>query len=260
MTIPRYFLFIAVFLFLFLPASAFEDTFQYYPSGDYNNTWYTAEDGANDIYHDIFTYGGTYSRCFRLGLDNDGAAGEYVQLWHYTPSASNYWSVNSRYLYAWSAGSNWATIKLNTYFYDEDGYLLFSHGYVTQNFAVQTWPNLGSGGHWEYLRDSGSNLVSLRIDGVNYGVVGSASKPMAYISFRIDEGEVPAGGSSPPSLMYIDDVTNGNGIVGIGTESTTHSVTEAFGTDTNISFGLDTFPLASFTTSEYKVDINIRFI
>ena len=253
MTILRYFLFIA--LFLFSSASAFEDTFQYYPSGDYSDEWFTDEAGANDIYHDIFTSGGTYSRCFRLGLDNDPAAGEYVQLWHSTSSISNYWSVNFRYLYTPMTypTDTHSLLKLNVYFYDEDGSQLFYHSFFGSQPGSMTLPFYGTSGLFEYLRDTSSNQVTLRVDGVDQGVVGSASKPMAYISFRIDQNK--AASYSEPAWMYIDDITSGGNIVGVGTESTTHTVTEAYGEDTNISFSFNTFPLSSFTASEYKVDI-----
>ncbi|NOR85910.1 hypothetical protein GQ473_07400 [archaeon] len=255
MTILRYFLFIAVLLFLFLPASAFEDTFQYYPSGDYSEEWFTDESGANDIYHDIITNGGTYSRCFRLGLDNDAASGEYVQLWHRTPSISNYWSVNFRYLHTPRTfpSNAYSILKLNVYFYDEDGYQLFYHSFLGSNPTYPNHPMYGTSGLFEYLRDTSSDQVTLRVDGVDKGVVGSASKPMAYISFRIDQNSGDS--QSIPGWMYIDDVTSGGNIVGIGTESTTHTVTEAYNDDTNISFGINTFPLASYQASEYEVDI-----
>lgn len=260
MTILRYFLFIAVFLFLFSSASAFEDTFQYYPGGDYSSEWYTDEfvtaGHGLDVYHDIITYGGTYSRCFRIGLDNDPWGGtEFVQLWHYDPHASNYWSVNFRYLHTYSSPSgDEEQMKLNVYFYDKDGYQLFYHSFITSDTLQQNAPNYGSSGWFEYLRDSGSNQVTLRVNGVDKGVVGTASKQMAYISFRIDHGYV-ATSDLNPSWMYIDGVTSGGNIVGFGSESTTHTVTEAYGQDTNISFGINTFPLASYTASEYKVDI-----
>ncbi|NOR84577.1 hypothetical protein GQ473_00520, partial [archaeon] len=232
MTILRYFLFIAVLLFLVLPVSAFEDTFQDYPSGDYSDEWYTDEyvtpGHGLDVYHDIFTNGGTYSRCFRIGVDNDPwSSSEFVQLWHYTPSVSNYWAANFRYLHTYSnAAGDKEQQKLNVYFYDIDGYQLFYHSFITSNTTFQYAPNYGSSGLFEWLRDSGSNQVTLRVNGVDQGVVGSASKQMAYISFRIDHGYV-ATGDDQTSWMYIDDVTSGGNIVGIGTESTTHTVTEA---------------------------------
>lgn len=247
-------LFITTILFLVHPVLAFEDTFQYYVSGDYSEEWVTDESGGYDIYHDIITYGETYSRCFRIGLDNDpDGPGEHIQAYHYTPAPSNYWAVNFRYLYTWTSGS-YEAMKLNVYFYDINGIELFHHSFITNNPPVQSVPNYGSSGLFEYLRDSGSNQVSLRVNSVDQGVVGTATDQMAYISFRIDAGFI---GSSQknPSWMYIDDVTSDGNIVAFGTESTTHTVTEAHGDDTNISFSLNTYPFAEFTASEYEVDI-----
>lgn len=260
MTKHRLLLFLIISMCFFVSCvSAFEDTFQYYVGGDYSEEWFTDEyvtaGHGLDVYHNIQTYGGTYSRVFRLGLDQDpwGGGSEFVQVWHYTPAPSNYWAVNFRYLHTWTTGT-YLFQKLNVYFYDENGVELFNHSFVSVDATNQNWPNLGTSGYFEYLRDSSSNQVTLRIDGVDYGVIGTATDQMAYISFRIDHGQ-GGSGLSDPSYMYFDDVTSDGDIVGFGSESTTHTVTEAHGDDTNISFGINTFPLAEFTASEYEVDI-----
>lgn len=259
MILSRLFLFIIIFLFLFIPASAFEDTFQYYLGGDYSDEWSTTEytpTSGKDAFYSIETKGATFSRTFYLGLDSDASTNsEYVQLWQFTPSESNYWAVTFRELYTQMGGSaDYEVMKLNVYFYDIDGYQLFYHSFITHNPTNPPAPNYGTSGLFEYLRDSNSNQVTLRVDGVDQGVIGSASKSMAYISFRIDQGNVNDV-VSHPSYMYIDDVTTTGDIVGIGSESTMHTITESNLNPTNISFTLNTFPFATYTSTEYEINV-----
>lgn len=252
----RIFLFISVFLFLFSPISAFEDTFQYYIGGDYSDEWFTAEyvdTPARDVYHEIALKGGTFSRTFYIGIESDAATNsEYVQMWHYTSSESNYWSVTFRDLYTqYYITSDDPVMKLNVLFYDADGSLLMTHSFYADGI---TTPYYGTSGCFEYLRDSSSGLVNLRVNGVNKGTVGTASNEMAYISFKINQGDVNTA-VVETSYMYIDDVTTTGDIVGVCSESVTHTITESNLNPTNISYSLNTFPFATYTSTEYEINV-----
>jgi hypothetical protein len=133
---------------------------------------------------------------------------------------------------------------MDIFFYDEDGYEILSKTYTT------TFPTAG---FWEFVRDSSTGDVAFRIDGVNQGSIGTASSVINYIRFKVRLGSSSTG--SNRAFCYIDDFSVNGNVVGIGTESTSHTVTELNTVATNISYTIKSFPAAEYKAAEYKIDI-----
>ena len=240
-------------LFLFVPASAFEDTFQYYPGGDFSSVWYEEGDEiAAPPYADysvsIVNDGdASYSRSIKLyaadlpskWLSSDWAWSSITSI---NPSESTYWSFNVREIN--SDGGQINNFKI--YFYDLDGYLIGTTSDFYPTYMDET-------GMWEILIIE--NTMYLRINGVDKGSVGSCSDIPAYIKFyTYIKGPFNNQGTFK-NTWILDDISTGGNVVGIGSESTSHTLTEANLNPTNISFAMNSFPLASYTSSEYKIDI-----
>jgi hypothetical protein len=251
MTIIRVFLFIAVFLFLFSPVCAFEDTFQYYPGGDYSDNWMALTDpNPSQTTKDIYTYtsDATHSRMFRIKA-YDAPLAPNIEITTTAPDASNYWAMtlnrlDINYHSHCQCGSG-DTAELYVRFYDQDGYLLFTYTILPQSCIRQI-------GRYEFSRDSDTNQVTLKINGTSQGVIGSATSQMAYVGFRY---YTICSNAYDYTYYYFDDVTNTGDIVGVCSESTTHKITELLNYDMNISYALDTIPQNTFTNGEYEIDI-----
>ena len=103
-------------LFLFVPASAFEDTFQYYPGGDFSSVWIEDGDAISTPTYSGYSVtintgtGATYSRSMRLYVYD--ATPRWTSDWAWCsvfnnePSASTYWAFNTRKISATSASEN----------------------------------------------------------------------------------------------------------------------------------------------------------
>ncbi|MDP1615407.1 MAG: hypothetical protein Q8L68_06385, partial [Methylococcales bacterium] len=126
------------------------------------------------------------------------------------------------------------------YFYDSSGYQIFKS------------PDLKSygNGFWELLRDSNTNQISLRIDGVSQGNIGTASSVPCYFRFEGYMGSAYQGGYIS---IVLDDISTTGNFIDIGTESPSHKVTEAAVHTTNVRFTIKSYPLAEYTASEYKI-------
>jgi hypothetical protein len=240
MTILRIFGFISVFLFLFTSVSAFEDTFQYYPGGDISSTWY-----AN---HANSTNDGdaTYSRSGLVYVDTE-AGWTSANMYNLNPSGSNYWAFTLRDYQRGIYFGLSNDLEFNIKFYDRFGNQIFNHAVYSGNDNQPTIEH----GRWEYyIDDSGVYLI---INGVNQGSVGGSISTPYYIEFYTNI--VTGVGNPTTSHLYIDDVTTTGYTTGISTESTLHTVTEINLNPTNISYGIKSYPAASYQASEYKIDI-----
>ena len=253
MTIPRYFLFMAVFLFLFSSASAFEDTFQYYPGGDISDNWVTTSyesypANMNTSVNATLDGNATFSRSGLLYIRTQASPHyAYTSMYNYNPSSSNYWSFTLRdYVRSGYIGSG-STCQFHVKFYDSSGNQLYDHTVfsgVNPNYVVEH-------GKWEYYMDSSG--VYLIINGVNQGLLTGAISSPSYIEFYTKHDTVV--GNEFFTHLYIDDVSTSGYIVGIGAEPTIRTVTEVTNPTINISYGLKSFPAVAYQASEYKIDV-----
>ena len=237
---------------LTVPVSAFEDTFQYHPLGTFtsNDNWYAYVDNAKHTNTIVADGDATYSRAVKIRSDayypTQGTG--YIINWY--AFSTNYIAFNLKECYGEKASISynhaWARVQL----LDSNYVVLMTDVILSEPSSVGEY---GTAGWYEYTR-SGSE-ISLRIDGVDQGVKAyGASSPIAYIVFETYAYDNYVD-YDPFIYMVIDDVTTGNGIVGVCTESVSHTVTESTLNDTNISFSINTFPYASYQASEYKIDI-----
>lgn len=232
--------------------TGFEDTFQYYPGGDFSSGW--VEDG-DAIGSYIYTWydvsisddsSATFSRSINLTAYDESSMWlttdwVWVSVNNLVASQSTYWAFNVRDMSIDSYGGGIREYYI--YFYDSSGYLVGT----TSNL----YTFLGQTGAWEIIISE--NVMYLRIEGDDKGSLGACSETPAYIRFYT---KVSAnGGVDRYNRWIIDDVTTNGDIVGIGTESTSHTLTESNLNPTNISFSINSYPFADFTSSEYTIDI-----
>ncbi len=203
-----------------VPSKAFEENFQYYPSGDISSNWIASASG--DGSYGITTLDATYNRVLNIADGNGGGSGS-VNIYSRYGIASNYWSfVVSK-----------PGLNKFTRLYDSNGILIL-------DLYMLTYPT----GLWEISKNG--NDFNLRISGIDKGIVGSSSNTPYYIGWYFSSGGFNSGD------MSIDDITTSGYISGIGTESTSHTLTESNLNPTNISFTLNTFPFADYTSSSFK--------
>lgn len=222
------------------PVTPIEDTFQYYPGGDVSANWHveTKAGCGTPCAAEIIT--SDNKRYFYIRVhDSYGIAGEYAQLTMYNPYPSNYWSMSVP-----NVGQHANMGIMDIFFYDEYGYEILSKTWTT------TFPTAG---FWEFVRDSSTGDVAFRIDGVNQGSLGTASSVINYIRFKVRLGSSSTGTNR--AWLYIDDFSVNGNVVGIGTESTSHTVTELNTAATNISYTIKSFPAAIYQAAEYKIEI-----
>jgi hypothetical protein len=253
MIISRLFLFIIILLFLFIPSSAFEDTFQYYPdpediSANWYEVFYTADPTPSSHDINISADGNaTYSRSVFFDLYMHNGYNTYTGIQLASPTASNYWAFTLRNFYKPDGYINWnAYHYLNVIFYDSDGYQCYKYSFVD---GGTDYPDLG-----RYEFTVSGNDVYLSIDGVEKGIVGTTcSGTPNYI--EITSGLYATVSNLCHLYCYIDDITTTGYIVGIGTETTTHTLTELNLNPMNISYGIKSYPLVAYQAAEYKIDI-----
>jgi hypothetical protein len=257
MIISRLFLFIIILLFLFIPSSAFEDTFQYYPSGDYSSEWYMAVDNYPAYTEvDVVTTSETYSRALRMRIWDEENQGDSPKsnsiLVHTTPTSSNYWGFNL--LDGWMEGSGSGQTSTSSMcyiqFYDSNGYLLFQYQPPYHNYVPPY--KYYEKGWWEFTIESDGDVL-LSINGTNKGTIGTVSSTPSYIAFRMYN--LYANRGQYNNYILVDDITTTGYVTGIGTESTSHSLTELNLNPMNISYGIKSFPAATYQAAEYKIDI-----
>ena len=142
--------------------------------------------------------------------------------------------------------------------YDSDGYLI---GSCTD---IHSYVNLYNNNDlYEFLLEGGS--LYLRINGTDHGIIGTLSKTPSYcqIAVAIDTrsryGFDTGGGMS--SDLYIDDITQDEGIVGIGAEPSiqgtfnTHTITEVANANLDVSWHAKTIPISGYTAGEYTLKV-----
>jgi len=258
MIFSRLCLFVFLLLIFIIPASAFEDTFQYYPGGDVSSTWTVEYLDANPgwftaTYGIVDNSGATYSRAYNMKLVRDDSTNhnDRLSMFAHASGGSNYWSFNVKHLQKRHGSQTYSNLYLE--FFDANGVSIYSFD-ILPDFANNTavlWPE-GDIGFWEVVKQE--NDIYIRIDGVDMGQFGSpVSGTPHFIRFRI---EIPNGGAVPcGSFIEIDDVSTNGNIVGIGTESTSHTLTEVNLNPINISYTINTYPYADYTNSEYKINI-----
>lgn len=240
----NYKLFLIVFatiavLLTSVPSKAFEDTFQYYPGGIATSNWQftTGASGSGGI----TTYGATYSRVLYIATNNVGCSGSSESVKALTGTASNYWSYNVRSYSGSSASGSGFTV----YFYNQAGTNIWGGTMSSAQFASCT----NTCGLWELSVTGGQ--VYARLDGVDKGILGGTiSETPYYIGYSVSVSGTGCG--SYGYTAYIDDVTTSGYISGLGTESTSHILTESNSNTTDVSYSINTFPFADYTNSSYR--------
>ena len=247
----RIFLFISVFLFLFSPTSAFEDTFQYYTTGTFttNDAWGVYAANAKQTNTILVDGDATYSRSAKLYSTATHPTHGTGYIVNSCPFSSSYVSFNLRNCtgHVGNKGYNdaWVRVQLA----DANYNILMTHVLINDPWPGDTWPH----GFYEYII-SGTD-ITLRVDGVDQGVKASGvTESIAYIVFETYAYDNYVS-NDPWVHLIVDDVTTTGDIVGIGSESTTHTITESNLNPTNISFSLNSFPFATYSSTEYKVDV-----
>lgn len=203
MIISRLFLFIIILLFLFIPSSAFEDTFQDHPSddleqGDENNIW-TLIIGLDTV--TVSQNGPTYNKVmyFYAGATPFGYS---QKAYNSYPDSSNYYSFITRSL----VDTNYAEQRI--YFYDSNGHIIGSYHDIET--PLNTY---NSNVLYEFVRSS--NTLYLYIDGGLYGSLGSLDSSFSYV--EIYNGKT-SGGSGSYSYWKVDCVSFDGYVIGIGTD------------------------------------------
>jgi len=256
MTISRLFLFIIILLFLFiLPSSAYENTMEY---GTYDEHFIVVIDSGPQIYgyvnsKDFVVAGcsaqsGIIARNYNrvLQMDDDalaGTAGTTV-LASYPASESNYWAFNM--LCGRSGGQVAGNSAIHILFYDNNGYQILDYKLPNSFFSAS---DVIYRGYWECVRDSGSGQIELLVNGVNRATIGTTSDVPAHVGLKITYS------SNHDVGLVIDDITTTGYIVGIGSPVDVHTITEVVADDIDISFGIKSFPAATYQAAEYKIDI-----
>lgn len=244
---------LAIFIFVILcavcsPVAAFEDTFQYYATGTFttNDDWYAYAENSKHTNTIVLDGAATYSRSIRLRSDALYPTQGTGYIFNANSFSTNYIGFNVKdatvYRPNYAYTNAWIRIK----FYDSSFVELMNH-VILSNTGTATL------GWYEYIR-SGTQ-ISLRIDGVDQGViVYGATNPIAYVLFETEAFDNYVYGD-PYAILEIDDVTTTGDIVGVCSESISHTVTETTSDLMNMSFSFNSFPFTDYTSSEYTLNI-----
>jgi len=225
-----------------VPSKAFEDTFQYYTGGVITSNWLAVHSGSGSGSGSIVTYGATYNRNLNLNVAISGTCpGSSVEtVTSLTGTSSNYWSFNLRY----NAGADTSAMPFNVIFYDNT----YTQIWVGTLFST-SFGDSAKNGLWE-LSSSGGSIYA-RLNGVDRGIVGGAVSGIPYyIAFQTSVSG--SGCGSYGISFYIDDITTSGYISGLGTEVTTHTLTESNLPTTDVSYSINTFPFADYTSSSFR--------
>lgn len=258
MILSRIIIFIFVLLCLCGTSGAFEDTFQYYNGIDANflenfgySTSYSSAAHTSYTLSIVDDGAATYSRGVNVQATVLGDSFSYnvwrdFELYTLTQTSSSYWSFNIRdyYIYDGDGGVFYFKVK----FYDDDEVYIG----MADLTSYLTSDKIGL-----YELSLTSSQVSLRLNGVNEGVVGSASDSIAHLGFYVyaasGGGHINHAGDI--TRVYIDDISTGGNVVGVCSEPYTHTITESNLNPMNISYSINTFPFATYTSTEYKVQV-----
>ena len=234
------------FLTLITSSSAFEDTFQYYPSDDFSETWNTSGNGETSISQS----GGTFNRAIRLFSDVYSTGSETLTLQLDDASSGKYWSFN---VLAGGIVRTGGTVEGSTgvRFYNASGVLIAEH----QLFYGQVTGSMENG-LYEYYSDDGTNLT-LRINGIEQGTVDTLwnDEDMAIIEFYVTNHMISSSGTYLYAHLTIDDISNDGNIIDLATESKTHTFTDSNSASIDVSWTTDSYPLSTFNSSLYEIVI-----
>lgn len=219
-----------------VPSKAFEETWQWYPGGVFSANWI----GGGSIV-DAGTYDRQYSQSAAIG----GAP----------YSSSNY--IQSKYTFdstyiafemvscSGSASTGNDAAYGQVILYDTDGVAILTYTICSRSTAT---PN----SNFEFLRDTGTNQVQLKINSVSQGSVGSSTKNIGYIKF-FTYAYMYWVTSSASVTLVVDDITTTGYISGIGVETPYHSQNELNLKPMSTSFLMKTIPQADFDSSYFDI-------